>query len=177
MERVAIFIDGSNFYHGMRDNLGKDINIDFEKFSKLLPGSRKLVRTYYYNSRVRIEDGKKQYEDQQKFFLKLETLPYFTVRYGRLEKRPRGGVVEKGVDVKIAVDMLQLAYSNVYDTAILVSGDGDFAYAIEAVKDLGKHVEVAYFWARSFHLRKACDKFISLTKDYLKECIIKLEKR
>ncbi|OYD13723.1 hypothetical protein CH333_10175 [candidate division WOR-3 bacterium JGI_Cruoil_03_44_89] len=57
MERVAIFIDGSNFYHGMRDNLGKDINIDFEKFSKLLPGSRKLVRTYYYNSRVRIEDG------------------------------------------------------------------------------------------------------------------------
>ncbi|HSW57950.1 MAG TPA: NYN domain-containing protein, partial [Dehalococcoidales bacterium] len=30
-------------------------------------------------------------------------------------------------------------------TAILVSGDADFAYAVQAVKNMGKHVEVAYF--------------------------------
>jgi len=29
--------------------------------------------------------------------------------------------------------------------AILVSGDADFAYAVQAVKNMGKHVEVAYF--------------------------------
>jgi uncharacterized LabA/DUF88 family protein len=29
--------------------------------------------------------------------------------------------------------------------AVLVSGDSDFAYALQAVKNMGKHVEVAYF--------------------------------
>jgi hypothetical protein len=28
---------------------------------------------------------------------------------------------------------------------VLVSGDSDFAYAFQAVKNMGKHVEVAYF--------------------------------
>jgi uncharacterized LabA/DUF88 family protein len=28
---------------------------------------------------------------------------------------------------------------------VLVSGDADFAYALQAVKNMGKHVEVAYF--------------------------------
>lgn len=176
MEKVVIFIDGSNFYHGIRDNLGKDANIDFERFGKLLTGERKLVRTYYYNAPVRKEDGEDRYKRQQKFLQKLETLSYFTVKLGRLEKRPKGVVVEKGVDVNIAVDMLHLAYTNVYDTAILVSGDGDFAYAIETVKSLGKHVEVAYFWSKishPSHLRKAADKFIVLTENYLKKCVFK----
>lgn len=145
MEKVAIFIDGSNFYHGMKSNLGEGINIKFEKFSELLSGSRKLVRTYYYNAPVRKEDDEEKYKAQQRFFQKLDIIPYFTVKLGRLEKRPKGYVEEKGVDVKLAVDMLQLAYSDVYDTAILVSGDGDFAYVVEAVKNCGKHVEVAYF--------------------------------
>ena len=34
---------------------------------------------------------------------------------------------------------------NLYDIAVLVSGDSDFAYALQAVKNTGKHVEVAYF--------------------------------
>jgi uncharacterized LabA/DUF88 family protein len=28
---------------------------------------------------------------------------------------------------------------------VLVSGDSDYAYALQAVKNMGKHVEVAYF--------------------------------
>ena len=176
MEKIVIFIDGSNFYHGMKNNLGKKKNVDFERFCNLLANSRKLVRTYYYNAPVRKEDGEEQYKAQQRFFQKLNNIPYFTVKLGRLEKRPNSKVEEKGVDVKIAVDMLQLAYSNVYETAILVSGDGDFAYVLEAVKDLGKHVEVAYFWSEishPYHLRKTSDKFITLTEDYLKDCMLK----
>ena len=76
--------------------------------------------------------------------------------------------VEKGVDINIAVDMLKFAYSGIYDTAILVSGDGDFALAIQAVKDLGKHVEVAYFRKqKSYHIIQACDRFIPLDKENL----------
>ncbi len=45
----------------------------------------------------------------------------------------------------IVTDLLYFAWSGFYDTAILVSGDADFAYAVQAVKNMGKHVEVAYF--------------------------------
>lgn len=174
MEEVAIFIDGSNFYHGIKENLGEDKNIEFECLQKLLTGSRQLVRTYYYNAPVRKEDDIDLYKGQQRFFEKLHNLPYFTVRLGRLEKRQNGNVVEKGVDIKLAVDMLNFAIRDTYDTAILVAGDGDYAYLVKAVKDLGKHVEVAFFSskkAKSYHLRKVSDKFIHLNEDYLGKCI------
>ena len=60
-----------------------------------------------------------------------------------------------------------MAFANAYDTAILVSGDGDFVKAIEAVCDLGKHVEVACF-PKAYHVRQAADKVIELTPDSLK---------
>ena len=50
--------------------------------------------------------------------------------------------VEKGCDVNLAVDMMSMAYKNLYDVAILVSADGDFASACQCVKDLGKHIEI-----------------------------------
>lgn len=70
---------------------------------------------------------------------------------------------EKGVDIAIASDMLRLAYNNSYDTAILITGDGDFVPALEGVQDLGKHTENAYFQkGSSLYLREVCDRFILL---------------
>ena len=57
----------------------------------------------------------------------------------------QGVPVEKGIDIMLATDLLYFAWTNLYDVAILVSGDGDFAYALQTVKNLGKQVEVAYF--------------------------------
>jgi uncharacterized LabA/DUF88 family protein len=54
-------------------------------------------------------------------------------------------LVEKGIDTQIVVDMLLGAARDTYDVAILVSGDADFAGAVEAVKELGKKVYVAHF--------------------------------
>jgi uncharacterized LabA/DUF88 family protein len=45
----------------------------------------------------------------------------------------------------LATDLLYFAWNDFYDVAVLVSGDSDFAYALQAVKNMGKHVEVAYF--------------------------------
>jgi len=125
---------------------------------------------YYYIAVVRREDDEQRYIDQQRFIERLNHLDYFQVKLGRL--MPRGStVVEKGVDVNIAVDMLKYAYLNAYDTAIIVTGDGDFTTAVEAVKDLGKHVENAYFeTGRSQELQRVCDRFIKLDERYLQNC-------
>lgn len=45
---------------------------------------------------------------------------------------------EKGVDVKLATDLLKL--NDIYDVGIIVSGDGDYVPAVQAVKDWGKHI-------------------------------------
>jgi uncharacterized LabA/DUF88 family protein len=133
------------------------------------------------------EQGLDQYTGQQKFFSKLYSTPYLTVKLGYFLEADRStkitcqfcskegeylhkNWIEKGVDTKIATDMLSMAFKNIYDTAILVSGDGDFACTIEAVKELGKHVEVA-FCGTPYHLQKVCDRFILLTKDFLKPCL------
>ncbi|MBC7264846.1 MAG: NYN domain-containing protein [Chloroflexi bacterium] len=165
-ERVAIFIDGSNLYHSLQADYGTAA-IDFEKFIQTLCAGRKLMRAYYYNAPRDQTSDPDKYNEQQKFFDRLRKVPYLQVELGRLEKHS-GAWVEKGVDVSLAVDMLELAYRNAYDTAIIVSGDADFARVAEAVKSLGKHVENAFcHTGQSRRLREACDRFILLDSDYM----------
>ena len=141
-ERVAIFIDGSNLYHALRDNIGRT-DLNFHEFALKLIGPRKLFRVYYYNLQqdtTRNPDGARE---QLEFLNILRGMPYLEVRLGSL-KMSQTGPVEKGVDIMLATDLLQYCWAELYDTAILVSGDGDFGYALQTVKNRGKHIEVAY---------------------------------
>lgn len=170
-ERVCIFIDGSNLYHCLKADHGR-ANIDFERFIAALCKGRTLMRAYYYTApRDQTTDATK-YEEQQRFFAYLWRVPYLQVELGRLEKRGDTWV-EKGVDVSLAVDMLELAYRNAYDTAILVSGDGDFARVAKAVKALGKHVENAFgHCGQSRQLRQACDVSVLLDSNFMKSIFL-----
>lgn len=152
--KVCVFIDGSNFYHACRQNIGRtDVNLG--AFAEFVVGpTRSHVRTYYYTCPLPPDADELQRKNQQKFFTVLQRTPYFEMRYGKLVRRE---VVckacgdrhlryqEKGVDMRIGVDMLALASKNMYDVAVLVTGDGDLVEAVQAVKDLGKHVELATF--------------------------------
>jgi len=142
-DRVAIFIDGSNLYHALRSNLGR-YDLNFAEFASKLCGPRRLFRVYYYNV---LQDPSKRAEghrEQQEFLNALRETPYLEVRLGGT-KLAQGIRVEKGIDVMLATDLLHFAWINLYDIAVLVSGDSDFAYALQAVKNMGKHIEVAYF--------------------------------
>ena len=160
MDRICIYIDGSNLYHGLREYY-KRTNIDLGKLTDRLVGpDRKLIRAYYYNAPVRGGQGTPRAKNQQRFFEGLRRIPYFDVRLGRLE--PRGTTyVEKGVDIALAIDMYSMAVKDIYDTAVLVSCDADFAKAVDAVRDTGKHVEVACF-AKAYHLQGVADRVVRL---------------
>ncbi len=58
-----------------------------------------------------------------------------SIRYD-LSKRSLGS--EKSVDVKLAVDLIRL--KDIYDVAIIVSGDQDYVPAVDTIKDFGKRV-------------------------------------
>ena len=173
-QRVMVYIDGSNLYHSLKHAEGRT-RLDLSKFSKKLVGpDRQLVRTYYYNAPLDHKKQPEQYRSQQKFFDALRRIEYFEVRLGRLvysKGWPGIPPTEKGVDIRIATDMLVHAVADNYDVAVLVSGDTDFVDAVLAVKSRGLHVEAALFPGfRSHKLRDAVDKVISLDSNFLSDC-------
>jgi len=184
LERVIVFIDGSNLYHGLKGALGH-ARIDFGRFAdELCSPSRRLLHIYYYNVPLRQADDPIGYAGQQRFFSSLRKVPHLTIELGRLVDRERNEKcphcakaytvayqAEKGVDVKLAVDMLAMAFDNQYDTAILVSNDGDFAPAVAEVRRLHKAVQNADFVPRlPSHLSKSCNSTILLDEKFLKPC-------
>ena len=142
-DRVSIFIDGSNLYHALKSNFHR-YDLNFAEFVSKLCGSRRLLRTYYYNVLQDPMERPDGHREQQEFLDNLRRTPYLEVRLGST-KMAQGVTVEKGIDVMLATDLLYFAWNDFYDAAVLVSGDADFAYALQAVKNMGKHIEVAYF--------------------------------
>jgi len=74
-------------------------------------------------------------------------------------------MVEKAVDVKIAVDMVVMAGRSEYDTAYLLSADGDLTPAVEAARASGRKVFVASAQSGA-QLAAACDKFLPLRREW-----------
>jgi len=166
-DRVAIFIDGSNLYHALRDNCGR-VDLNFAEFTNKLCGTRRLFRTYYYNVLQDPSQRPDGYREQQEFLDVLRKTPYLEVRLGTT-KLLQGILVEKGIDIMLATDLLHFAWNDLYDVAVLVSGDGDFAYALQAAKNMGRHVEVAYFESNvSRDLLEVADNRHPLNRDFFK---------
>lgn len=167
-ERVAIFIDGSNLYHALKENAGRT-DLNFAEFGRKLVGQRHLSRIYYYNILQDRTQNPEGFREQQEFLDVLRNTPYLEVRLGGT-KLSQGVPVEKGVDIMLATDLLHFAANNLYDTAVLVSGDGDFAYALQTAKNLGKHIEVAYFEKNvSRDLLEVADLKHLMNRDFFKD--------
>ena len=171
MKRVAVFIDGNNFYFGLRKLYGKNRglkNFDFERFVKFLAGKDDVVAIYYYNALLDKENNPQKYESQKEFFEKLKQIPNFHLVLCKLLKRNITGTdkfyyIIKEDDINMAVDMVENACDNNFDMAILVSGDGDFISLVEYLKNQGKRVEVLSFGkTTSLKLKEAADEFIDL---------------
>lgn len=172
-ERVCVFIDGSNFYHMCKESLDRT-DVDLGAFAGFLVGSdRTLVRTYYYTCKLPPDHPEPARQAKEKFLGALDRVAYLEVRLGKLVSRTtrcrscnaeETRYTEKGVDMHIGVDMLSGASKSLYDTAVLVTGDADLVDAVKAVKDLGKHVEVAAFArGRARELVQAADVLRDLT--------------
>ena len=180
MKKIVLFIDGSNFYYGLKSIYGEDkhlSNFNFLRLGEILAGKdRDLLRIFYYNAPLDYEASPESYAKQQKFFEKIKTMDRTRLILSRLQKRKIKGTtkhyyVVKGDDIHIAVDMVKGAYEGTFDVAILVSGDGDFVPAVDVVQERGKSVENAYFEnSLSWHLKQECDRSIPLTKDILDKC-------
>ena len=177
-ERVMVFIDGGNFYHGMKE-LTRRTKVspittifNYHKLARILTKDRRLIRLYYYTGILNEKTEPEKYLKQKGFLDQIRRTPFCTLRLGHILKRG-DSYVEKGVDVLLTVDLIRLARLNNYDTAILVSGDGDFIEAAKDVQDMGRNIEIAYFpFDLSMDLRNTCDRYTELTPTLLSLCTV-----
>lgn len=148
--RVAVFIDGNNLFHAARFH---NIDIDYNKLLRVLLGDGRLLRAFFYTG---VDVGA---ERQQGFLLWMRRNGFRVIQ--KELKTFYDGTRKANLDVEIAVDMLSLAGR--YDTAVLVSGDEDFVYAVNAVAYKGCRVEVAGFRSNTApKLIDVADYFIDL---------------
>ena len=164
IERIAVFIDGSNLYHSLK-KIG--VKIDFEKLVNSLVLDRELVYANYYTTELDLEDNKKGYWKHKKFLEELKKISKMKIVLCTLKKiKQKDGSYSyfiKGDDAKLIHDFLVGAYEDEYDKAIIVSGDEDFEPMIKTAQRKGKKIGNAYFRSSSSSvLRNSCNFSICL---------------
>lgn len=171
-KRVLVQIDGSNFYHRLKElRLKKLLDFNYKKFGEFLARKNKLVTAKYYIGAIREEKGnpksKKLMKSQQKLLGRLQNQGW-EIGFGHMLKTD--SYHEKGVDVLIATDILIGAYEDLYDIVVLVSSDTDLLPAIKKASKLGKTVEyVGFSHKPSYAMIKNCTSRYLLKKEDLEE--------
>lgn len=151
VKRVSIYIDGANFVYGMKSLNSKysDYHFDFEKFIQKIVGKNKLIDIFYYNASLKQAINPRRFREQQKLLARLKKITKCKIvlckRQKRFDKDDEEYYTIKGDDISLALDMLNDAWADKYDKAILISGDGDFVPLIKYVKHKNKKVEIISF--------------------------------
>lgn len=159
MSKCILFIDGENFLHKVEEVFRKEgidkkktelVEIDLNKLFKEPLKGFSINRKIFCAARLHLhsETPKKSKEIiglQRKLRNALIKQEYEFIIAGNVRAQRAGNRVvfrEKGVDVKIAVDLISLACDKGLDTAILCSSDSDLQPAVKELR--GREVEVVY---------------------------------
>ena len=141
-DRVGIFIDGPNLYWSAQRLTGVG-RMDIPALVEWLADDREITEVAFWTGQLNEEVDAERYAAQQRFFDGiLARVPNARIGRGHLQRRPSGWV-EKGVDVGVALDLVIGAREDRWDTAVVVTGDGDIARAGQFVRATGREFEVA----------------------------------
>ncbi len=170
-KRVSIYIDGANFVYGLKSLHQKysDYHFDFENYIKMIIAKDNLMNIFYYNASLKQEINPRRFREQQKLLARLKKMQKCQVilckRQKRFTKENEEYYTIKGDDIYLALDMLNHAWEDKYDKAILFSGDGDFAQLVKYVKDKKKEVEMVSFdEIASRNLINEVNRYIAINK-------------
>ena len=131
--RVAVFIDAANILYSQK-TLGW--RVDYKRLKAYLERETQLVSIHFYTGKVGTN------EKQTRFLDKLTEYGFVVTAKEVKKIRMARNIYEwKGnLDVELALDAYRSKED--FDVCLLFSGDSDFAYLLDLLKEAGKRVFV-----------------------------------
>lgn len=152
-QRIGIFIDVQNMYYSAKNLYSCKVN--FHNILKDAIAGRKLIRAFAYVIKADVKDESNFFEALEKMGIEIRAKDLQTFF---------GGAKKGDWDVGIAMDMVRLAPK--IDTAILISGDGDFKDCLEYVSSVGCRTEaMAFGKSASIRIKEEADMFFDMDKN------------
>jgi len=152
MMRTSVYVDGFNlYYRTVRGTPYKWLDL-MALFTKVLKPSHQIIRIKYFTALVSSTPQDPDKTIRQKTYLRalMSHIPEIEIHYGHFLShevkaplaRPVAGEAyetiikteEKGSDVNLAVHLLNDAWLDDYDCAVVVSNDSDLAEAMRLVR-------------------------------------------
>lgn len=148
--RTIVYVDGFNFYYGqLKGTPWKWLNLE-TLFRDVLGSQNELVKVKYFTARVQPSPSNPQVNIRQDTYLRAlrAHCPLVELYLGHFLRHrvpmenvnpPPSRVYvwkneEKGSDVNLALQVLNDAWLNNFDCAVVVSNDSDLAESIRLVK-------------------------------------------
>ncbi|HEX9745203.1 MAG TPA: NYN domain-containing protein [bacterium] len=145
LKRCYAFFDGQNLYHSARKVFG----CAWPDYDPLLLSAKvcrdkdwNLIKVLFYTG---IPDRHENPFWNRFWVNKLAAMGTRGVRtYSRTVKNNR----EKGIDLRLEIDVVRMAITNQYDVALIFSQDQDFTEAVETVKEIAR-LQNRWIWVAS----------------------------
>lgn len=170
-KKVIVYVDGYNFYYGLRNGGAKWRRaywLDIVKlFERMMFPDQELVEVNYYSARP--VDDPRAYNNQDELFSANILNPKFRLHLGHYKKKKfkcqncgfkNKTYEEKESDVRIATGMLVDVFARRCDVSIIVSADSDMIPSVEIIKAFAPEHPVVDFIPpnqKSFALAGKCD--------------------
>jgi uncharacterized LabA/DUF88 family protein len=182
-DRIVCFVDGLNLFHAISRLKIPHLNwIDLQALTKFYIKSRdeEVTRILYFSALATHMDESSQ-KIQQSYVTALQLRNIKPV-LGHFKQKDRycpkclshsRAHEEKETDVNIALALLDLAYQDVYDRALLISNDSDLAPAIRNVRERFPEKKITIV---APPLSRQCNELIQAASDKMKIKIHHLER-
>lgn len=158
--RTIVYIDAFNLYYGACRAGGRRWLNPLALAQRLLPNDD-IAEIAYFTANIKRDPEDPGAQDRQRLYHRaLQTIPSLEIFLGRyISRRVRGELVdaapnelsrrtvltyeEKGTDVNLATRLLLDGFNRRYESAVVISNDGDLKMPIRVVREeLGLHVTV-----------------------------------
>lgn len=151
-KRAVTFIDGQNLFHCAKEAFGySHPNYDPLKISQCIANNNgwtlKQARFYTGYPSVSVDQMWGEYWQRRLLAISRQGVKHFarelrsrrkTVRLDNGELHETTVLEEKGIDVRIAIDVIRLALDDEYDVAVIFSQDQDLSEAASEIRKISK---------------------------------------
>jgi|SRR3569833_124290 len=176
--RIGVFYDGTYFIMAQNYFWGKKYGwLSVQEFHKLLENFVRTKEQGHVSYKVVYSaffQGVHKESTAQENNLRLDRKRHLDLLHAGIEPKnvPMSeSQGEKGIDVYMAVETLQIGLDDKIDMAILVTGDGDFVPLVRALMKNGVRVLISYFeYEDETHKSFANERLISAANHSVNIC-------